>query len=138
MRINHIAIATKDRQRLVDLFSKVLGMPASTRLAQPDHGVYTTFIPDLQDPIVTTTTKIELLEELGDNSPIRNFLERNHDGGVHHVCIGVKSVQEIADKALAECQVRSLGGIKRGAHGKPVLFLHPKDTGGVLIELEED
>lgn len=130
MRINHIAIATRNRQRLVDIFKAILNTDATPRLAQPDHGVYTTFIP------TATSTKIEILEEHGSLSPISRFLDTNPSGGVHHVCVEVESVAEAAKRA-EECGVRVLGEVKIGAHGKPVLFLHPKDTGGVLIELEQ-
>jgi methylmalonyl-CoA/ethylmalonyl-CoA epimerase len=136
LRLNHVAIATDDLQKHVHFFSKVLGMKVSERLAQPEHGVYTTFVE------CGGGVKIELLEELGENSPIQSFLRKGRAGGgggglVHHLCIEVDSVKE-AEERVKEQGVRVLGeGVKIGAHGRPVIFLHPKDTGGLLIELEE-
>jgi methylmalonyl-CoA/ethylmalonyl-CoA epimerase len=103
----------------------------SAKVAQPDHGVSTVFI-------TLPNTKIELLEPLGADSPIAKFLERNPDGGIHHVCYEVPDIRVARDKLKAEgARVLGDGEPKIGAHGKPVLFLHPKDFCGTLVELEQ-
>ena len=130
-RLNHVAIAVRDIGKAAAVYRDVLGADVSAAVAQPDHGVTTVFI-------ALPNTKIELLEPLGDGSPIAKFLERNPDGGMHHVCYEVDDIRA-ASAALKQTGARVLGdGEPRlGAHDKPVLFLHPKDFCGTLIELEQ-
>jgi methylmalonyl-CoA/ethylmalonyl-CoA epimerase len=130
-RLNHVAIAVGDIGKAADVYRHVLGARVSEAVAQPDHGVTTVFI-------TLPNTKIELLEPLGEASPISKFLERNPDGGIHHVCYEVDDIDAALDM-LKERGVRVLGDGKPkvGAHGKPVLFLHPKDFCGTLVELEQ-
>ncbi|OMJ27926.1 Methylmalonyl-CoA epimerase, mitochondrial [Smittium culicis] len=129
--LNHIAIATKNAESAADFYRSVLGASQiSPKVEQSDHGVSTVFI-------TLGETKIELLEPLGDSSPISQFLEKNPAGGIHHICINVANLQASLDKVL-EHKIRVLGKPKIGAHGKMVVFLHPKDCGGVLVELEEN
>src|SRR6266403_4737463 len=129
-RLNHVAIAVRDLDAAARLYRETLGANVSAPVLQPDHGVTTVFI-------TLPNTKIELIAPLGGASPIAKFLERSPDGGIHHVCY------EVADIAAARDQLRRAGARvlgdgepKMGAHGKPVLFLHPKDFCGTLIELE--
>src|ERR1700738_2371213 len=130
-RLNHVAIAVRDLGKAAAVYRDVLGAQGSARVAQPDHGVTTVFI-------TLPNTKIELLEPLGAASPIAKFLERNPDGGIHHVCYEVDDIIAARDRLRAEgARVLGDGEPKMGAHGKPVLFLHPKDFCGTLIELEE-
>ena len=130
-RLNHVAIAVRDIGKAAALYRDVLGAEVSAAVAQPDHGVTTVFV-------TLPNTKIELLEPLGDASPIAKFLERNPDGGMHHLCYEVDNIQAARD-ALKKSGARVLGDgePKIGAHGKPVLFLHPKDFAGTLVELEQ-
>lgn len=130
-RLNHVAIAVHDIAAAARTYAETLGARVSTPVAQPDHGVTTVFI-DLPN------TKIELLAPLGEGSPIAKFLERNADGGIHHVCYEVDDIRAARDQ-LTAAGARVLGGgePKIGAHGKPVLFLHPKDFCGTLVELEQ-
>jgi methylmalonyl-CoA/ethylmalonyl-CoA epimerase len=130
-RLNHVAIAVKDLDRSTSLYRDTLGARVSAPLPQPEHGVTVVFVE-------LPNTKIELLEPLGDNSPIAKFLDRNSDGGMHHVCYEVEDIRAARDR-LKEKGARVLGDgePKIGAHGKPVLFLHPKDFGGTLVELEQ-
>ena len=130
-RLNHVAIAVNDLNRSTALYRDTLGARVSPPLPQPEHGVTVVFVE-------LPNTKIELLEPLGDNSPIAKFLEKNSDGGMHHVCYEVQDIR-IARDRLKEKGARVLGEgePKIGAHGKPVLFLHPKDFGGTLVELEQ-
>lgn len=127
--LNHVAIAVPDIAKAAETYRKTLGADVSEAVAQPDHGVTTVFIH-------LPNTKIELLEPLGEGSPIAKFLERNPAGGMHHVCYEVADIHAARDKLVAE-GARVLGDIKTGAHGKPVVFLHPKDFCGTLVELEE-
>ena len=130
-RVNHVAIATTDLDSACHTYKTVLGAKVSEAVDLPEHGVTTVFV-ELEN------TKIELLQPLGENSPIANFLEKNPSGGVHHVCYDVDNIIAARDMLLAEgARVLGSGEPKTGAHGKPVLFLHPKDFGGTLIELEE-
>ncbi|GBE43159.1 glyoxalase/Bleomycin resistance protein/Dioxygenase superfamily protein [bacterium BMS3Bbin10] len=130
-RLNHVAIAVPDIATAVALYRDALGAPASDPVPQPDHGVTTVFIE-------LPNTKIELLEPLGEKSPIASFLERNSAGGIHHICYEVADIAEARDRLLREgLRVLGDGEPKTGAHGKPVLFLHPKDFNGTLIELEQ-
>ncbi|XP_037069134.1 methylmalonyl-CoA epimerase, mitochondrial-like [Pollicipes pollicipes] len=129
-RLNHIAIATPDLKKSTALYRDVLGAEVSEPQALPEHGVRTVFIN-------LGNTKLELLHPLGNDSPITNFLKKHPSGGMHHICIEVDNIEEaVAD--LQRRQVRCLTERPRtGAHGKPVVFLHPKDCAGVLVELEE-
>jgi methylmalonyl-CoA/ethylmalonyl-CoA epimerase len=130
-RLNHVAIAVTDLERSTALYRDTLGARVSPPLPQPDHGVTVVFVE-------LPNTKIELLEPLGDNSPIAKFLEKNSDGGMHHVCYEVDDIRAARDKLKASgARVLGDGEPKVGAHGKPVLFLHPKDFGGTLVELEQ-
>ncbi|CAG8509143.1 4034_t:CDS:2 [Paraglomus occultum] len=130
-RLNHVAIAVPDLEKSRNFYKNVMGAESvSEAVPQPEHGVYTVFVS-------LGNTKIELLGEYGDNSPIKNFLEKNKTGGIHHVCIEVDNVSS-AVQDLTKRGIRSLDPKpKIGAHGKPVVFLHPKDCGGVLLELEQ-
>jgi len=130
-RLNHVAIAVPDLGEAARLYREALGAEVSDPVDQPDHGVTVVFV-DLPN------SKIELLHPLGENSPIVSFLERQPSGGMHHVCYEVDDILAARDR-LIENGARLLGdGEPRiGAHGKPVLFLHPKDFCGTLIELEQ-
>jgi methylmalonyl-CoA/ethylmalonyl-CoA epimerase len=130
-RLNHVAIAVTNLDRSTALYRDTLGARVSPPLPQPDHGVTVVFVE-------LPNTKIELLEPLGDNSPIAKFLDKNSDGGMHHVCYEVEDIRAARDR-LKEKGARVLGDgePKIGAHGKPVLFLHPKDFNGTLVELEQ-
>ncbi|MDE3059756.1 MAG: methylmalonyl-CoA epimerase, partial [Pseudomonadota bacterium] len=111
------------------VYRDMLGAEVSAPLDLPEHGVTTVFV-------TLPNTKIELLHPLGEGSPIAGFLAKNPSGGIHHVCYEVKDIKAARDKLVA-AGARVLGDIKTGAHGKPVLFLHPKDFCGTLVELEE-
>ena len=128
-RLNHVAIAVRDIAKAAEVYRRVLGAHVSEAAPQPEHGVTTVFI-------TLPNTKIELIAPLGDASPIAKFLERNPDGGIHHVCYEVDDIR-VAQDSLKAQGARVLGEAKMGAHGKPVLFLHPKDFCGTLIELEQ-
>ncbi|MBX9777982.1 MAG: methylmalonyl-CoA epimerase [Xanthobacteraceae bacterium] len=130
-RLNHVAVAVRDIAKAADLYRNVLGASVSEPVAQPEHGVTTVFI-------TLPNTKIELISPLGENSPIAKFLERMPDGGIHHVCYEVDDILAARD-GLRKKGARVLGDgePKTGAHGKPVLFLHPKDFCGTLIEIEQ-
>ena len=129
-RLNHVAIAVKDIKAAAAVYRDTLGGDVTGEVPQPDHGVTTVFVN-------LPNTKIELLHPLGADSPIARFLERNRDGGMHHLCYEVDDIYDARDR-LVEGGARVLGdGEPRiGAHNKPVLFLHPKDFCGTLIELE--
>ncbi len=130
-RLNHVAIAVPDLDAATSLYRDTLGASVSGRLDIPEHGVTTVFV-DLPN------TKIELLNPLGDDSPISAFLERNPSGGIHHVCYEVPDIHAARDRLMAEgARVLGDGEPKRGAHGNLVMFLHPKDFAGTLIEHEE-
>ena len=130
-RLNHVAIAVPDLEKAARTYRTLLGATVSAPRAEPEHGVTVVFVE-------LPNTKIELLEPLGENSPIRGFLEKNPAGGIHHVCSEVSDIRAARDRLVA-AGARVLGGgePKTGAHGKPVLFLHPKDFCGTLIELEQ-
>jgi methylmalonyl-CoA/ethylmalonyl-CoA epimerase len=130
-RLNHVAIAVPDLEKACAMYRDTLGAHVSEPLDQPDHGVRVVFI-------TLPNTKIELLEPLDPTSPIAKFLERNVDGGIHHLCYEVSDIYAARDELIAK-GARILGGgePKIGAHGKPILFLHPKDMCGTLIELEQ-
>ncbi|MBO6719512.1 MAG: methylmalonyl-CoA epimerase [Rhizobiaceae bacterium] len=130
-RLNHVAIAVPDLEAGVASYRNVLGAKVSAPQALPEHGVTVVFV-ELEN------TKIELLEPLGEGSPIAAFLERNASGGVHHVCYEVEDIIAARDQLKAAgARVLGDGEPKIGAHGKPVLFLHPKDFQGTLVELEQ-
>ncbi|TMJ33830.1 MAG: methylmalonyl-CoA epimerase [Alphaproteobacteria bacterium] len=130
-RLNHVAIAVRDIAKASDIYRRTLGAQVSQPEPQPAHGVTTVFI-------TLPNTKVELLEPLGEGSPISKFLDRNPDGGIHHVCYEVGDIVAARDKLMREgARVLGDGEPKIGAHGKRVLFLHPKDFCGTLVELEE-
>ncbi|XP_037545307.1 methylmalonyl-CoA epimerase, mitochondrial [Nematolebias whitei] len=129
-KLNHIAIAVPDMDKATALYRDVLCATVSDRIPLPEHGVYTVFVE-------LSNTKLELLHPLGEKSPISGFLQKNKSGGLHHICIEVDDIHAaVAD--LKAKNIRILSEEPRiGAHGKPVVFLHPKDCDGVLVELEE-
>lgn len=130
-KLNHVAIAVPDLAAAVKIYRDTLGADVSGATDQPDHGVTTVFVN-------LPNTKIELLYPLGENSPIANFLKRNPAGGVHHLCYEVEDIMTARDQLLAQgATILGSGEPKIGAHGKPVLFLHPKDFCGTLVELEQ-
>jgi methylmalonyl-CoA/ethylmalonyl-CoA epimerase len=130
-RLNHVAIAVKDVAKAAGVYRDTLGAEISAAVAQPEHGVTTVFV-------LLPNTKIELLEPLGEGSPIAKFLERSPDGGIHHLCYEVDDIKSARDQLKAQgVRVLGDGEPKIGAHGKPVLFLHPKDLCGTLIEIEQ-
>ena len=130
-RLNHIALAVADLSAATANYRDTLGATVSAPQALSEHGVTVVFV-DLPN------TKVELLEPLGEASPIARFLEANPSGGMHHVCYEVDDIRAARDRLTASgARVLGDGEPKTGAHGKPVLFLHPKDFGGTLIELEE-
>jgi methylmalonyl-CoA/ethylmalonyl-CoA epimerase len=130
-KLNHVAIAVPDLEAAVAIYRDTLGAQLSEPLELPEHGVVTVFVE-------LPNTKIELLHPLGANSPIAKFLENNPSGGMHHICYEVDDIEAAAAK-LQESGARILGDGKPkiGAHNKPVLFLHPKDFCGTLVELEQ-
>ncbi|PSJ64441.1 methylmalonyl-CoA epimerase [Kumtagia ephedrae] len=130
-RLNHVAIAVPDLQAAAAVYRDTLGARVSAAQALPEHGVTVVFID-------TGNTKIELLEPLGEASPITAFLEKNPSGGMHHVCYEVDDILAARDRLQASgARVLGDGNPRIGAHGKPVLFLHPKDFLGTLVELEQ-
>jgi methylmalonyl-CoA/ethylmalonyl-CoA epimerase len=130
-RLNHVAIAVPDLAAATAVYRDTLGGTVSQAVEQPEHGVTTVFVE-------LPNTKIELLAPLGEGSPIANFLQRNAAGGIHHICYEVDDIVAARDKLKAEgARVLGDGEPKIGAHGKPVLFLHPKDFCGTLVELEQ-
>ena len=130
-RLNHVAIAVPDLDAAVAMYRDTLGAEVSAPVALPEHGVTTVFVE-------LPNTKIELLHPLGDGSPIAKFLERNPGGGMHHVCYEVGDIRAARDRlATGGARVLGDGEPRTGAHGKPVLFLHPKDFAGTLVELEQ-
>jgi methylmalonyl-CoA/ethylmalonyl-CoA epimerase len=130
-RLNHVAIAVPDLQAASDQYRATLGANVGAPQDEPDHGVTVVFI-------TLPNTKIELLYPLGENSPIRGFLDKNPAGGIHHICYEVDDILAARDQLKASgARVLGTGEPKIGAHGKPVLFLHPKDFNGCLVELEQ-
>lgn len=130
-RLNHVAIAVPNLAQASELYRQTLGADVSDPVPQPAHGVTVVFV-------TLPNTKIELLEPLGDKSPIAAFLERNATGGIHHICYEVDNIIAARDRLKAAgARVLGDGEPKIGAHGKPVLFLHPKDFNGTLVEIEE-
>jgi len=130
-RLNHVAIVVPDLAKAADIYRGTLGAKVSAPIDLPDHGVTTVFVE-------LPNTKIELLHPLGQNSPVQGFLDKNPSGGMHHVCYEVEDIMATRD-SLKKSGVRILGDgePKTGAHGKPVLFLHPKDFAGTLVEVEQ-
>ena len=130
-RLNHVAIAVPDLDAAAAQYRSTLGADVGPAQDEPDHGVTVIFI-------TLPNTKIELLYPLGDDSPINGFLAKNPSGGIHHICYEVDDIIAARDKLLSEgARILGMGEPKIGAHGKPVLFLHPKDFNGCLIELEQ-
>ena len=130
-RLNHVAIAVPDLASASAVYRDTLGAKMSAPQALPEHGVTVVFID-------TGNSKIELLEPLGEGSPIASFLEKNPSGGMHHLCYEVDDILAARDRLAASgARVLGDGSPKIGAHGKPVLFLHPKDFAGTLVELEQ-
>ena len=130
-RLNHVAIVVPDLEAAAAVYRDTLGAQVSAAEQLPEHGVTTVFV-------VLPNTKIELLHPLGEGSPIAKFLERNPDGGMHHLCYEVDDILAARDRLVAAgARVLGDGTPRIGAHGKPVLFLHPKDFCGTLLELEQ-
>ncbi len=130
-RLNHVAIAVKDLAAATRTYRETLGAEVSAPQDLPEHGVRVVFVN-------LPNTKIEFLEPLGPTSPIAKFLEKNPDGGMHHICYEVSDIRAARDALIAGgLRILGDGEPKIGAHGKPVLFLHPKDCLGTLTELEE-
>ena len=130
-RLNHVAIAVPNLAAGTAVYRDTLGARVSAPQAEPAHGVTVVFVE-------LPNTKIELLEPLGEASPIKSFLERNPSGGIHHVCYEVDDLLGARDRLVAAgARVLGDGNPKIGAHGKPILFLHPKDFCGTLVELEQ-
>jgi len=130
-RLNHVAIATHDIAAAARIYRDTLGARVSEPVPQPEHGVTTIFVE-------LPNTKIELLEPLGANSPILKFLQKNPSGGIHHLCYEVEDILAARDRLREQgATITGSGEPRIGAHGKPVIFLHPKDFVGTLIELEQ-
>jgi len=130
-RLNHVAIAVRDIEKASALYRDTLGAKVTAPVAQPTHGVTVVFVE-------LPNTKIEFLQPLGADSPIAKFLEKNPDGGIHHVCYEVDDIIAARDHLKARgARILGDGEPKTGAHDKPVLFLHPKDFNGTLVELEQ-
>ncbi len=130
-RLNHVAIAVPDLDAAAAQYRNTLGADVGPAQDEPDHGVTVVFI-------TLPNTKIELLYPLGENSPIQGFLDKNPAGGIHHICYEVEDILAARDRLKSEgARVLGTGEPKIGAHGKPVLFLHPKDFNGCLVELEQ-
>lgn len=130
-KLNHVAIVVPDLEKATATYRDTLGATVSDAVDIPEHGVTTVFIE-------LPNTKIELLLPLGDDSPIAKFLQKNPSGGMHHVCYEVDDIIAARDKLLAEgARILGDGEPKIGAHNKPILFLHPKDFCGTLVELEQ-
>ncbi len=130
-KLNHIAIAVPDLGKATEFYHDVLGARVSDPKDLPEHGVTTVFV-ELEN------TKLELLYPLGENSPIAGFLEKNSAGGIHHYCLEVESINAAIEQAKAhDIRVLGNGSPRIGAHGKPVIFIHPKDALGCLVEFEE-
>lgn len=130
-KLNHIAIAVPDLDKATALYRDVLGADVSAKQDLPEHGVTTVFVN-------LPNTKLELLYPFGENSPIASYLSKNKSGGLHHICIEVKDIKSAMETIRAK-GLRTLSEEpKIGAHGKPVIFCHPKDCNGVLLELEQE
>ena len=130
-KLNHIAIAVPNINEAAEQYRSIFGAKVSEPVEQPDHGVTTIFI-DLGN------TKIELLQVLGEDSPIEKFMDKNPKGGMHHICLEVEDINQAVEKLNThKVAITGTGKPRTGAHGKPVVFLHPKSCNGTLIELEE-
>lgn len=130
-KLNHVAIVVPDLAKATATYRDSLGATVSTPQQLPEHGVTVVFVE-------LPNTKVELLEPLGEDSPVAKFLERNADGGMHHICYDVEDIIAARDQLIATgARVLGSGEPKIGAHGKPVLFLHPKDFCGTLVEIEQ-
>ena len=130
-KLNHIAIAVPDLGKATEFYHDILGARVSDPLDLPEHGVTTVFV-ELEN------TKLELLFPLGENSPIAAFLQKNSAGGIHHFCLEVEDIDAAIEQAKAhDIRILGNGSAKIGAHGKPVIFIHPKDALGCLVEFEE-
>ena len=130
-RLNHVAIAVRNLEGAISVYRDALGASTSEPQAQPEHGVTVVFV-------TLPNTKIEFIQPLGDASPIAKFVERNADGGIHHICYDVPDIIAARDRLISEgARVLGDGVPKIGAHGKPVLFFHPKDFSGALVEIEQ-
>lgn len=130
-KLNHIAIAVPNLAQATEFYHDILGARVSDPLDLPEHGVTTVFVE-------LDNTKLELLYPLGENSPIQNFLNKNAAGGIHHYCLEVEEIDEaIAQANKHNIRILGDGSPKIGAHGKPVIFIHPKDAMGCLVEFEE-
>ena len=130
-KLNHVAIAVPNLKAGIETYANILGANVTEPMALPEHGVTVVFVE-------LPNTKIELLEALGENSPITAFIERNPAGGVHHICYEVEDILAARDQLIENgARVLGDGKPKIGAHNKPVLFLHPKDFCGTLVELEQ-
>ncbi|MBF0560681.1 MAG: methylmalonyl-CoA epimerase [Alphaproteobacteria bacterium] len=128
-KLNHVAIVVPNLEAATALYRDALGAKVSEPLSLPEHGVQVVFVE-------LPNTKVELLHPLSDKSPVAGFLEKNPGGGIHHMCYEVDDIQVAAARMRAEGK-KILGDVKIGAHGKPVIFMHPKDFLGCLIELEQ-
>ncbi|GJE28278.1 methylmalonyl-CoA epimerase [Methylobacterium organophilum] len=130
-RLNHVAIAVKDLEAATAVYRDTLGAKVTEPLPQPEHGVTVVFVE-------LPNSKVELMSPLGENSTIQGFVDKNPAGGIHHVCYEVEDIIAARDKMKAAgARVLGTGEPKIGAHGKPVIFLHPKDFLGTLVELEQ-
>jgi len=130
-KLNHVAIAVPNLVEASSVYNDILGAKVSEPIAMPEHGVTTVFVE-------LPNTKIELLEALGEDSPIAKFIENNPKGGMHHICYEVEDIFKARDEMIAKgITVLGSGEPKNGAHNKPVIFMHPKDFMGTLIELEQ-
>lgn len=130
-RLNHVAIAVRDLAAASRVYRETLGADVTAPMALPDHGVTVVFVN-------LPNTKIEFLEPLGEGSPLAGFVAKNPEGAIHHLCYEVDDILAARDRLVGEgARVLGTGEPKIGAHGKPVLFLHPKDFCGTLIELEQ-
>src|SRR3954463_9011549 len=130
-RLNHVAIAVKDAEKAARIYGAGFGAEISPAVPLPEHGVITVFV-------TLPNTKIEFIQPLGEESPIAKVLERNADGGIHHICYEVSDIIASRDPLIKQgARVLGDGQPKIGAHGKPVLFLHPKDFSGALVEIEQ-
>ena len=130
-KLNHVAIAVPDLSAAAEQYRTTLGAKVGDPVDEKDHGVSVVFIE-------LPNTKVELLHPLGSNSPIQGFLDKNPNGGIHHICYEVADIKQARDQLLSfGARILGEGEPKIGAHGKPVIFLHPKDFNGTLIELEE-
>lgn len=131
-RLNHVAIAVPDLDASIKTYQTMLGTSVSEKLEQKEHGVVVVFIE-------LPNTKIELVTPLGNDSPIKNFLHKNPEGGIHHICYEVQNIHKSKNDLInSGARLVGDGEPKLGAHGKLVLFLHPKDFSGTLIELQQE